>query len=217
MRCNALFLLLFASGFASAEIVVSQVNEDYSDSVKVSGEFLVGLQLSSEASPRSLHVLFPRDATGGLCIQLSSIDGKYKALIEHKIKTPVNGLERIVFESKYENRLRTYGKHEIAVSASLATSCDPGMHSKKLIASWSDKLSNELLLLIRSSARKDVAQVSGHAGFSGEAKCKKFRKSYNVSYDKYCLMNVDDLSQIDAIEVVRKNLQPIEAETFELW
>ncbi len=217
MKCKVLFLLIFAHSCASAEIMVSQFDEDYSDSVKVSGEFLVGLQLSSEATPRSLHVLFPRDATGGLCIQLSSIDGKYKAMIEHQIETPVNGLVRIVFKSKYQDRLRAYGEHELAISASLATSCDPGMQSKKLISSWSGKLSNQLLLLIRSSARKDVAQISGQTGFTEKAKCKKFRKSYNVSYDKYCLLKVEDLTQIDEIEVVRKNLQPIEAERLELW
>lgn len=210
--------MCFLSSSVFAEIVVSNnsVNESYSQNVKVVGEFLVGVQLKNKDNKRLLHVLFPKDTSGFLCIALSSIDGKYKATLSHQIETPVSGTTKINFKSNYPGILSDYSNQEIAISSSIRPSCDSHAISKRLVSSWSDDTSDELILLIRSNARKDVAYIPAKNNYVVKSKCKKIRKSYNVSYDKYCSIKGLDLSKISQIEVVRKNLQPIESEIIKI-
>ena len=209
-----LMLLMFIYGSAIADIIISadSVNESYSKSVEVSGEYLLGMQLVSKDDSRSLHVFFPKDSKGNLCVELSSIDGKYKAKIKHEILNPVSGSTKIDFKSQYQDIMKDYTDQEIAISATLRDSCHSNAISKRLISSWSNNVTDELVLLIRSSARKDVAYIPNKEKHAITSKCKKFRKSYNVSYDKYCVLKGIDIDGIEEIEIVRKNLQPIESE-----
>jgi hypothetical protein len=80
-------ILLFSHVFtiAEAEIIVS-MDENFSNNVEVSGEFLKGIQMQSATEKKSLHVHFPKDFKGDVYIELSSIDGKYKADIKAEIK-----------------------------------------------------------------------------------------------------------------------------------
>lgn len=199
---------------AIADIIVlsDSVDESYSKNVEVSGEYLVGMQLETNNDIKSLHVIFPKNSTGNLCVELSTIDGKYKAKIKHQIISPISGSIKVNFKSAYQDVMKDYSAQEIAISASLRNSCDSNIISKRLISSWGDNLTDELILLIRSSARKDVAYIPNKDKYIIKAKCKKFRKSYNVSYDKYCVLKGIDLERMKEIEIVRKNLQPIESE-----
>jgi hypothetical protein len=204
-------LLMFYHGSGMAEKVVSinSIEESYSQNVKVSGEFLVGMQLNNSDNSKSLHVIFPKGSTGELIIELSSIDGKYKAELRHDIIDPISDFTKINFASEYQEIFNNYESQEIAISATLKKSGK----DTRLMSSWGSNMSDELILLIRSSARKDVAYVPSKENHILKAKCKKFRKSYNVSYDKYCILKGIDLEKIKSIEIVRKNLQPIEPET----
>ena len=212
-----IFLCLIHNS-AIADIIVSSdaLNESYSKNVEVSGEYLVGVQLQANDDIKSLHVIFPKNSKGNLCVELSSIDGKYKAKIKHQIAKPISGPTKVNFESDYQNILKKYSAQEIAISASLRDSCDDNVISKRLISSWGANVTDELVLLIRSSARKDVAYIPNKQEYTIKSKCKKFRKSYNVSYDKYCVMKGVDLGNIEEIEIVRKNLQPIESEKIKI-
>ncbi len=214
-----LFIFLWLiNNAAMADIIVSSnsVDESYSKNVEVSGEYLVGIQLVTNDDLKSLHVIFPKDSKGNLCIELSTIDGKYKAKIKHQITNPISGVTKVNFKSHYQDILKNYSGLEIAISASLRDSCDSNIISKRLISSWGANVNDELVLLIRSSARKDVAYIPNKQKYVIKSKCKKFRKSYNVSYDKYCVLKGVDLGSLKEIEVVRKNLQPIESEQIKI-
>ena len=93
---NLIILLWLINGSAMADIIVSakSVDESYSKSVEVSGEYLVGMQLQTNDDLKSLHVIFPKDSKGSLCVELSSIDGKYKAKIKHQIINPISGSKK---------------------------------------------------------------------------------------------------------------------------
>ena len=214
-----LFILFWLiQNAAVADIVLSDgsAKESYSNNIKVSGEYLHGIQLASNDNKKSLHIRFPKNSTGNLCVDISSIDGKYKAKIEHQIIDPKSGLQKVTFKPRYQKIIEDYDSREIAISASLRDSCDNNVISKRLISSWSANVSDELVLLIRSSARKDVAYIPNKQKHILKSKCKKFRKSYNVSYDKYCVFKGVDLENIKEIEIVRKNLQPIESEQIKI-
>lgn len=194
-------------------ISVKSINESYSKAVKVSGSFYLGLQFSQKTTIDKLNVLFPNNSIGTLCVDISSIDGQYKASIEHELTQAVSKLNQLEFPTQYQTELRGYKPNELTVKVTLGKNCSEP-NRKSLIASWSGDIKDEYpILLIRSDARKDVVYVPSRTkGF----KCKKFRNEYKVTYDKYCELKGIDISEVESIKVKRKNLQKIPDEIIKL-
>jgi hypothetical protein len=204
-----LFILLFSNS-AFADIVASTVDESYSGNVEVSATYLVGVQVATSTLNKSLHVFLPENTVGSICIDLSSIDGNYKAHLEYKINSPESGLTKIDFNSKYPDIMKNYAADEIAISARLNNSCEDLSEAHLIVGSWSENESGKLVILIRSDARKDVAYIPNQENYSNKAKCRKFRKPNNVTYDKYCTFENITLDKLQEIEIVSKNLQKID-------
>lgn len=214
IRIIFILLTLFQSQAVFANLIkVQNINESYSETVKVSGSFFLGIQFFQKSKLDKLNILFPDNSKGMLCINLASIDGRYKASIRHELDTPVSGLNQLDFPSKYQSVLNNYKPNELAVRASIGKSCSND-NARILIASWSNVIDNSyVVLLIRSDARKDVVYVpSISKGF----KCKKFKNEYKVTYDKYCELKGVDITEVESIKVKRKNLQNIPDELIEL-
>jgi len=207
--------ILLSSALAETDITPYTIKENYSENIQVTGDFLVGIQTGTDQERKSIHVFLPDKPKGILCITLSSIDGKYKARIEKTINESLPNPVPIPYESKYKEIIDKYPNNEIAVLSTLGTSCDNDANAKQLISAW-DATSRNLLLLIRSSARKDIAYITSQNLSAVKSKCRKFRKSYNVTYDKYCLFENINIGDIKEIEIVRNNLQPITNEIIKI-
>lgn len=209
----ALLLIMCTFVVTSETISIKNINESYSETVKVSGSFYLGMQFKGKDELGKLNILFPDHSTGTLCIDIASIDGRYKASIVHKLSSTVSGLNQLDFPSKYQRELNKYKPDELAVRSSVGKSCSEG-NDNSLIASWSNNIENHnVVLLIRSDARKDVVYIPGVAkGF----KCKKFKNEYKVTYDKYCEMKGIDITKVDFIQIKRKNLQKMPDEIIKL-
>jgi hypothetical protein len=210
------FFMVFAFFLPTTAIATSikvKIDESYIEKVKVSGSFYLGMQYIHDSEIGKLNILFPKNAIGKLCIDIASIDGRYKARIEHHLVRPVSGLNQLDFPSQYQTEINNYKPIELAVRATIGKDCSE-VNSKSLIASWSSQFEGDnVVLLIRSDARKDVVYIPGEPkGF----KCKKFKNEYKVTYDKYCEMKGVDLTKINFIQVKRKNLQKIPDEIIKL-
>lgn len=216
LKLTLFFLIIYGIANANADVVTIQASvlkESYSDNIKVSGEYVVGIQMASKSRSKSLHVLLQNVSKGTLCVFLSSIDGKYKAKIQYPVLTSMDGVTRISFKSKYRDIMNKYSNEEIAISASLRESCENTDFSRRLVSSWGviGENTNDLLLLIRSDARKDVAYIPDKKNKITSAKCNKIRENKNISYDKSCLLKGVDVNSIIKIELTSKNLQPVES------
>ncbi|GHF94867.1 hypothetical protein [Thalassotalea marina] len=217
MRKQLLFVgltLLSLSSYGNTISILSKnINESYSKTVKVSGSFFLGFQFSQKSNIDKLNVLFPSKSTGTLCIDISSIDGRYKASLEHELTQAVSKLNQLEFPTQYQTELTSYKPNELAVKATLGKSCSD-RNRKSLLASWSGNIEGEHpVLLIRSDARKDVVFVPN---ISKSFKCKKFKNEYKVTYDKYCELKGIDITEVGSIKIKRKNLQSIPDEIIEL-
>ena len=214
------YLTLLVVSFSTfpKTIIIDEKNihESYSETVKVSGSFFLGLQFKGGEQLGKLNILFPQNSIGFLCIDISSIDGRYKASIEHSIDSPISGLNQLDFPSKHQTELNSYKPNELAVKSRIGKSCKENKkHS--LISSWSNSIkNNNVVLLIRSDARKDVVYVPDLPNEPKKFKCKKFKNEYKVTYDKYCELKDVDLTSVTYITIKRKNLQKIPDEIIKL-
>lgn len=214
MKYSISFLLFFAlTKNTFANTISVQINESYTETVKVSGTFLLGIQISSQDELEKLNILFPTDSKGKLCVDISSIDGHYKAYIEHELSSNISGVVELNFPSKYQEKLTKYKSNELAINSRLASSCNDSAFTS-LLSSWSNDFTKKnIIILIRSDARKDVAYLNNS---NNSVKCQKFKNEYTVTYDKYCELNDIDIKSIQNIIIKRKNLREIPDEIIEL-
>lgn len=208
-----MFVFFLSSTTLAASIKVENIDESYSKTVKVSGSFFLGMQINQKSALEKLNILFPDNSKGLLCIDIASIDGRYKASIKHTLTQAVSGLNQLDFPSQYQTELNNYRPNELAVRAFLGKGCNEG-NSRTLISSWTNDIAGkDVVLLIRSDARKDVVYIPNiQKGF----KCKKFKSEYKVTYDKYCELKGIDLVKVNLLKIKRKNLQKIPDEIIKL-
>lgn len=205
MKYLSLIVFISASAFADIEIQESSIQESFTKTVEVSGTFLHGIQLHSDSKDNDLHVYFPTPTTGKLCIDISAIDGRYNARLEHDLNEEASGMTRIVFPSAYSKEISGYNNESLAVHSAIKERCDRNAIKNRLVSSWSKTYDNKLILLIRSSATTDVASVEGENGY----RCRKIKNAKNVAFDKQCEIPNFNINASGKIIVARKNLQPI--------
>lgn len=199
---------MLSSTVDAAVLIADQVAEYYSEKVKVSGKLFSGIQINDSDKVDELFVYLPEASKKTLCTELTSIDGRYKGTLEKKLDGSASGFVKVEFDSKYENILTSYDGNSLAALSYLSSSCEGDFDRKYLVSSWKNQPhKNELLVLIRSSARKDKASINGSDKYQ---KCKKIRDKYSVSFDKFCVMPIEDFTKLKKLDLKRKNLQPID-------
>jgi hypothetical protein len=206
-------LLTLVTVPGQANVIVQNISENFSPTVKVSGLYLHGFQYAGHFQSSELYLFFPAQSTGKLCIALSSYDGKYKAKLEHDITEPQNGWTLIDFMSRYESELEEYAADEIAIHASFEEKC--GMRRGGLLAAaWSDPASLEgpLRLLIRSEAKVDTVHIPNQQQPEASFTCEKIDRQNRVSYDKLCVLEGIELSALDQLDVERRYFRPFKTE-----
>lgn len=208
--------LAFISSSLLATPILSVFNESLSERVKVSGRFHAGLQVNTIIPSDKLYVLMPENSDKKLCVDIASIDGIYRANIIYQLNSEQKGYIELPFDSKYKSQLLQYRPLDLAVKATIGTSCE-SMDNRNILASWGkDSDATSLVLLIRSDARRDVAYIPDIKNPLHKVKCQRIETSYNVAYDKYCLFEGLELESVNSIEIERKNLRLIPHEILEV-
>lgn len=200
------------NAIADININNENVSETYTSTVKVSGNFHLGIQYEGNPNLDELYVNIPEDSNGLLCVKLASIDGQYKAELRHDLTDYDNGFAKVNFSSKYKNELTDLKENELAVLALIGEDCQSSK-SKILIASWSKNIEGlSPVLLIRSDARKDEVHAPSIGESKFNVKCEMFENTNKVTFDKYCYLEGLDFSKYSTLEVERKHFRKMKNE-----
>lgn len=200
-------ILLFTHAQALAEIRIQKnsIKETFTKNVEVSGSFLHGLQLHPNSNDRELYVYIPPKSGGKLCIDITAIDGRYRASMEHTLDETISGFTHIIFPTNFEEEMKLYEPKSLAVLASLKSNCLKRLTKRHLISSWSSIPNSTLNIYIRSSATHDLIDSENH----GDIRCTKILGNKTISYDKMCQLDSFNYRSSGQIVIKRKNLQPI--------
>lgn len=187
MKYLIVVLLIFSPVVvADLNIKKDNVHENYSETVKVSGKYHMGIQFSGHHDFENLYVDIPEQSHGILCINLASINGSYKAQLSHAITPEIYGRTKINFTSEFKDRISSLQKNEMSVLATLGENCE-SKSTKFIIASWAKDTSHHpLVFIIRSGARIDVAHIPSIKKSKYSVKCEKFKDTNSIAFDKFC-------------------------------
>ena len=217
MKVYSLILCLFTSAaLADLNIDSANINENYSETVKASGKFYMGIQIAGKHDFDSFYVDIPSNSKGLLCISMASIDGIYKVQMQHPLNGQLSGMTKVNFLSKYEDKITDLKENELSVLARLGNSCND-QNAQFLFSSWSEKLEEKTpIVIIRSGARIDTAHIPNIENSQASFPCKRYKGTNTVTFDKYCALTGVKIEELATIEIARKNFKKIASKTITL-
>ncbi|WP_417666380.1 hypothetical protein [Pseudidiomarina sp.] len=198
---------------------VSEFSESYSDTVKVSGQFLKGLQFTDVNFEITPHIYFPRAYLGSVCVFVSSADGRYKSQYQYTFTEHVEGVVPIEFPTKYTAELKDFSAGELGLLTSAQPNCAQ-LNGDYLISAWGKPNSlNAISIFVRSNARRDIATplLKSDKQPGAAVKCQDLRSNYRVSYDKECLITDVMAEELQRVIIKRRNLRAIPDELIEFY
>ena len=228
LSCLTMIKRLFAVALLGAYAGLTQANqvseftESYSETVKVSGQFLKGLQFTDVDYAVAPHLYFPSAYQGPVCIYVSSADGRYKSQYQYTFTELTEGLVSIEFPTQYIDELEEFSPGELGLLATAQQDCS-SLNGNYLVGSWGvPKSMTNIAVFLRSNARRDVATIFGnndgeHKTAPITVKCQDLRSNYRVSYDKECVLQGVDASQMTRVIIKRRNLRAMPDEVLELF
>jgi hypothetical protein len=124
--------LLLGSGLESGqqtkEIAPSSSWEQWLEKVPVGGDVIVGVMPAGgrgQVGITALVAQLPANAQGMLCVEVTSMDGRYLARHRYQVSAPASAVSQpLRFPTRFADRLRAYPSQELAVLARLASNCD---------------------------------------------------------------------------------------------
>lgn len=228
LSCLTMIKRLFAVALLGAYVGLTQANqvseftESYSETVKVSGQFLKGLQFTDVDYAVAPHLYLPSAYQGPVCIYVSSADGRYKSQYQYTFTEPTEGLVSIEFPTQYIDELEEFSPGELGLLATAQQDCS-SLNGNYLVGSWGvPKSMTSIAVFLRSNARRDVATILGNNDSENKTapitvKCQDLRSNYRVSYDKECVLQGVDASQMTRVIIKRRNLRAMPDEVLELF
>lgn len=217
-RLLTLAILTAPFGIAQAN-QVSGFTESYSETVKVSGQFLKGLQFTDVDYQVAPHIYLPSPYRGAVCVFVSSADGRYKSHYQYRFTESVEGLVKLEFPTQYIDELEEFAPGELGLLVAAQADCT-ATNGHYLVGAWGvPKSMNNIAVFLRSNARRDVATLIHTNTETPEVavKCQDLRSNYRVSYDKECLLQDVSAESATRIVIKRRNLRAIPDEVIELF
>jgi hypothetical protein len=163
MRLSAgVFLCLWSVASAqdtvSAELVSDPFVESYEPEVSVSGNVVVGIMTTAAAAAiaRDQIAVNATAATSGqrVCLKAASRDGIYTSRNVYALPGKAGNVH-LPYRSKLGDIVTGYGKHEIALSATVGD-CDSGASDYFLLGSASGDDTGSALMYLNSFGATDV-------------------------------------------------------------
>jgi len=140
--------------------VLSSDWEIWHDPIPVSGEIRVGVMAGNNQSissgQKSFFVFVPKALEGVgkcLCARISSIDGRYSALMEFKVADLKPGVNRLEWKSSFVNDLLQIKNEKLVILASVVETCT-ARAKNYLIASWKESDIEKAEVFFYANARR---------------------------------------------------------------
>lgn len=190
------FFLIFPSLlYADASLIqISNLDETLVESVNVSGHSESGVMYHNQGGNARLDQLFigikNLDKTK-LCVDIFSIDGKYKGRFQYVLKNTDVGLTGFNISSQHLDYLNTYKAEQLVVLAQQKNNCD-NEEKNYVPASWGRPMSPELAVYLNVGGDDIDTKVSLYKKEKGKNKvrCAPLKYSNRVAYDTKCVFEL---------------------------
>jgi len=141
-------------------------------------------------SPEIFFVQLPAGASGRICVQLLSKDGRYQARLEYPAQRNGNRELALDLPSNHRDELKKYSEVELAIRAVLRPDCHQA-GGTSVLASWTaGPPDSQFVVLLNSDFATWVVRLASDGRVADRVTCQELT-GIIVSYNRICRVPVD--------------------------
>jgi len=195
--------------------------EHWTDEIPHSGGIRIGLMSHydlNKINPSYFSVRIPKGKFTSLCCDIKSRDGRYSASLRYDISTLEPNQYFFKLPTNYYSQLENYQAKDIVILAAIGNNCSK--NPKYYVpASWgsTEVSSDTVYVLLLSGA--DITFIEVYNTKTRNSKhCDCFEINANTSraYNNLCKIPVSIIDQFSKMDVVQKEIDPIDGVTTRL-
>jgi len=210
----AIVLLFAFNSYAQKDKLLTPINkpdnwEAWHDKVPVSGEIRVGLLYDFnelKVDNESFFIDLPENENTILCIQVNSIDGRYRGKLEFNIEGLEAGSYKIDWSSKYSKELKKYSSKELSILSVITNDCQENP-SNYVVSSWEKSNSDTVYVLLNVDKRVYITIKDEQQNINEKIICDNLEEPVMVTYNCICKLpknKITDQSEVIINQRVRK-------------
>lgn len=208
------FFFLFISYInvcAADDVVhIAKLDEQFVEQVKVSGRTESGIMYKSvdeKADLGALYVDVTPKAHGSICVDIVSVDGKYKGYFEYRLKGGEKQAVRFDITSKHRERLSSYDPNQLVVLSQIQDRCEDRKEKPNyVLSSWGVPLYDSINIYASKSGSdvKAMLKVKNKQGKVKRFKCHKVKNGRTVVFDSICTIKGIEQYNLASLRFVAK-------------
>jgi hypothetical protein len=200
----ALLALALPAPATAQPLQPERFEESLNPEVKVSGATRGGVLLDALESPESLEAIVVRVpesfATGRICLDLVSRDGRYEASLELSLPAERDNFIEIAYPTRFREELTGSEQPYLAALASLRGDCQ-GEVSAFLPATWGSASEPDRIDVLINAGHNDARiVVPTDSGSRRAFPCRRLEAQPTIAFDRVCTVELaPDLVGLDAV------------------
>jgi len=192
-----------AQDTVSAKLLNDPFDENLEPEVSVSGNVIVGIMTIAAAAAITsdqVAVNASTEASGQrVCLKAASRDGIYTSRNVYAVPDGAAGNIHLPYRSRHAKVVRDFGKHEIALSATVGD-CDSGGSDYVLLGSTSTDESDSAVMYLNSFGATDVfVEIDGKTD-----PCEYISEGRRTTFDFICTLKVNAGDGAVPIKIIRE-------------
>lgn len=164
-----------------------------SSTVEVAG--IMTATTRSNFDPQYFYSYVPGNSKSYLCVNILSIDGRYKGIWTYKLKNDETGWIKLELPTKYQSNLKKYNSEDIGIKATLSDKCFEDNTSAQTISTWVPKTSDSTAIYLSTTEEVNLIAVDSKGKIFLKERFKEIRINGipTKSYNRVCVISNDIL------------------------
>ena len=187
--------------------------EEWVNNRPVAGSLRVGVMIDGEETldrPEALYIKKPALDLPYICVQIKSVDGRYRAHLTYPTDQTNRGIIKLDFPSKHKKELSKYRSDELSILAELKEDCF-GPAQQYLVAGWDPNFQDKPIVLYVNSRRPVKLIAVRDRQIIEQFPCVRFesRNKATVSYNKKCRFRIDQFDSQTSLILRQSGSGPV--------
>lgn len=178
--------------------------------VPVSGEIRVGILSSFDSTnivDKSFYVHIPQEHGEFLCVQINSIDGRYKGELQYNIKELDSGVFEFYWPSSHLGDLKKFSHQELSILCTTDNNCDSDTNDY-LVSSWKNTPVDTVYVLLNSDKKTYISIFDKEKETETKISCDKMDKLSMVTFNCVCKIPEKDITNNSQITIKQRIRRP---------
>ena len=181
--------------------------EVWYDKIPVSGDLRVGLMndFSDQKllDPSTFYCTIPAVHPSNLCVEISSQNGRYEAVLAYDISKLPAGEHQFQLPTSYGNKLKAFASKDIAILLRGSQKCGDNS-GEYYYGRWSQTPKSDTLYVLLNTENPTFIKYDDKDGISKEVKCYQLEVPNAVAFNCMCKVPIKSIQKAKNINILHR-------------